>query len=191
MKGFDINSNGSRGEAHGSNNTSSGSWRKVLEDEALLPAVDIQEDETGILLCADMPGVPKEGLAIELEGNVLSLEGEIQLDVPLKIATLYNEVHGRRYARSFTLSKELDTTRIQATLEQGVLKLHFPKAAALRPHSFCSRSHKRDQCPAEMKGKQNNDESQYVWLVSVNDRQNLFSIKTDQINLRRDAYKSR
>ncbi|MCA2959498.1 MAG: Hsp20/alpha crystallin family protein [Silvanigrellales bacterium] len=136
MRNFDTKANGSRGETQGSNNTSDESRREVSEGRALLPAVDIQEDESGIFLHADMPGVPKEGLAIELEGDVLSIEGEIQLDIPPKLATLYNEVHGRRYARSFTLSKELDATRIQATLEQGVLKLHIPKAEALKPRKI-------------------------------------------------------
>jgi HSP20 family protein len=103
------------------------------DSRALLPAVDIQEDETGIHLIADMPGVPKDALSLEIEGDVLNIAGEIRLEVPPGLTPLYNELSGRRYARSFTLSKELDGTGIKARMEQGVLRLHIPKAEALKP----------------------------------------------------------
>lgn len=99
----------------------------------LMPAVDIQEDETGILVLADMPGVPKDALKVDVEGDVLSIEGEIRLDAPERFTPLYDEVGGRRYARSFTLSKELDASAIGARMENGVLRLHIPKAAAMMP----------------------------------------------------------
>lgn len=102
----------------------------------LLPAVDIQEDESGILLLADMPGVPRDALKVDLEGDVLSIEGEIRLDAPERYTPLYDELGGRRYARSFTLSKELDASGINARMEHGVLRLHIPKASALQPRKI-------------------------------------------------------
>lgn len=98
-----------------------------------LPTVDIYEDEEGITLLADLPGVSKEGLNVQLEGDVLSIEGSIGLNLPESLTPLYNEMGADRFARSFTLSRELDAGRIAAEINDGLLRLTIPKAEALRP----------------------------------------------------------
>jgi hypothetical protein len=60
--------------------------------QALAPAVDIAESESGITLLADMPGVSKERLTIKVEGDSLTIEGQAQIDVPDNIELLHSEV---------------------------------------------------------------------------------------------------
>lgn len=100
---------------------------------ALAPAVDIVEGESGITLFADMPGVSKERLTIQVEGDNLTIEGQAQVDVPENIELLHSEVRSPYFRRSFTLSRDLDPAKIEATLRNGVLQLHIPKSEEARP----------------------------------------------------------
>ena len=93
------------------------------------PAVDIFEDAGEITLLADMPGVSKERLDIKLDGDNLSVEGSVELDAPAEMRALWAEVNVPRFRRTFTLSRELDTGRIEANLKDGVLTLRVPKLA--------------------------------------------------------------
>ena len=101
--------------------------------QALAPAVDIAESESGITLLADMPGVSKERLTIKVEGDNLTIEGEAQIDVPDNIELLHSEVRSPYLRRSFTLSRDLDPAKIEATLRNGVLQMHIPKSEEARP----------------------------------------------------------
>lgn len=95
--------------------------------EALLPAVDIIEESNALKLVADMPGVTHETLKVELDSNVLSLEGEIALNMPEGLSALHAEVRGQRFARRFNLSHEIDSEGITASIVNGVLTLTLPK----------------------------------------------------------------
>ncbi|BBI53768.1 molecular chaperone [Vreelandella olivaria] len=97
------------------------------EQETLLPAVDIIEEPNALKLVADMPGVTHETLKVELDNNVLSLEGEIALTMPEGLSALHAEVRGQRFARRFNLSHEVDSDAITATIVNGVLTLTLPK----------------------------------------------------------------
>lgn len=99
----------------------------------VLPPVDVFEDETGITLLADMPGVPKDKLELKVEGDALLIEGSVQPFTPEGLEPVYAEVRIPRYRRSFSLSRELDTARIEANLKDGVLKLRIPKQAHAQP----------------------------------------------------------
>jgi HSP20 family protein len=103
------------------------------QQRAVLPAVDVFEDESGITLLADMPGVPKERLELKLEGDALLIEGTVQAQTPEGLEALYAEVRAPCYRRSFTLSRELDTSKIDANLKDGVLTLRIPKQALAQP----------------------------------------------------------
>lgn len=100
---------------------------------AALPAVDVFEDAGGITLLADMPGVPKDQLELKIEGDALLIEGAVQPATPEGLEAVYAEVRVPRYRRSFTLSRELDTARIEANLKDGVLTLRIPKQAHAQP----------------------------------------------------------
>ena len=103
---------------------------------AVPPAVDVFEDASGITLLADMPGVPKEHLELRVEGDALLIEGGVQPLTPDGLEAIYAELRVPRYRRSFTLSRELDTTRIEANLKDGVLNLRIPKQAHAQPRKI-------------------------------------------------------
>jgi len=102
-------------------------------EPAMLPPVDVIEDANGITLYADLPGVPKDRLSLQIEGDTLTIEGEVALEMPEDIEASHAEVRLPRYRRLFTLSRELDTGKVAAEFNQGVLKLRIPKAEHAQP----------------------------------------------------------
>lgn len=106
---------------------------QAADTRALLPRVDVIEDERGITLLADLPGVPREQLDIRVEGDTLTLEGQIGAPTPAELQPVYVEWRLPRYRRAFTLSRELDTGRIEANLKDGVLNLRIPKREHAQP----------------------------------------------------------
>jgi len=107
--------------------------QQAAELAALLPPVDVIEDATGITLYADLPGVPKDKLSVEVDGDTLIIEGQMDMRMPEGMEATHAEVSVPRYRRVFTLSKELDAGRMQAEMKQGVLRLHIQKAEHARP----------------------------------------------------------
>ena len=103
------------------------------DTQAMTPRVDVLEDDTGITVIADMPGVSKDSLEIKVENDALSFEGAVSTATPQAMEATYAEVRIPRYRRSFTLSRELDTGRIEAQLKDGVLRLRIPKHEQARP----------------------------------------------------------
>lgn len=112
------------------------SEQKASREPVILPPVDVIEDSTGITLHADLPGVPKEKLNLQIESDTLTLEGEVALDIPAGMEASHVEVSLPRYRRVFTLSKELDAAKAVAEFKQGVLKLRIPKAEHARPRKI-------------------------------------------------------
>jgi len=100
---------------------------------ALLPPVDVIEDSTGITLYADLPGVTKDRLNLQVEADTLTIDAEISLSMPEGMEASHAEVSLPRYRRVFTLSKELDASKVSAELSQGVLRLRLPKAEHAQP----------------------------------------------------------
>jgi HSP20 family protein len=111
----------------------SGEVEKRTPETVLRAPVDIFEDAEGITLFADMAGVSKEHLNIEVVNDSLMVEGEIDIDMPEGMEALYADVRSTRYRRSFGLSGELETGEIDATLKDGVLRVRIPKRPEARP----------------------------------------------------------
>lgn len=104
--------------------------------EALLPAVDVYENEAGITLTVDLPGVSGERLNLQVDRDTLLIEGEAVLETAEGMQALYAEVRNPLYRRSFALSSELDTGAIEANLKDGVLTLRLPKKAIHQPRKI-------------------------------------------------------
>ncbi len=105
-------------------------------EATLMPPVDVIEDASGITLFADLPGVPKDKLNLHVEADTLTLEGEVALDTPEGMEASHAEVSLPRYRRVFTLSKELDSAKVGAEFNHGVLKLRIPKADHAQPRKI-------------------------------------------------------
>jgi HSP20 family molecular chaperone IbpA len=100
---------------------------------ALLPPVDIFEDGSGITLVADLPGVSREDLSIGVDGRNLTIEAPLRLGEANSLVSVYAEVRANQFRRSFELSSDLDTARIDAGLRDGVLTLRIPKLEQAKP----------------------------------------------------------
>jgi len=99
----------------------------------VVPRIDVLEDDTGITLLADLPGVPRERLELKVEGDTLLVEGIVATPMPQQLQSVYAEVRVPRYRRTFTLSRERDGSRIEANLKDGVLNLRIPKQEHAKP----------------------------------------------------------
>lgn len=103
------------------------------DQPTLLPPVDIYENDTGITVCVDLPGISKERLGVRVDGDNLVIEGKASASGPSGMELQYAEIRNPSYRRSFTLSRELDPANIEAVMKDGVLRLHIPKSEAAKP----------------------------------------------------------
>jgi HSP20 family molecular chaperone IbpA len=100
----------------------------------VVPPVDIFEDEAGITVLADLPGVSREQLGVRVDGDSLVIEATANaVAVPQGMELVYSEAQFPSYRRQFTLSRELEPSRIEAALKDGVLRLTIPKAEEAKP----------------------------------------------------------
>ncbi len=97
----------------------------------LRPAVDIFETEENLTLVADMPGVDKEHLEINLERGLLTLKGSVERTG--RGEGLFREFSLASYYRQFQLPDVVDTEKTSAEFKNGVLTLTMPKSAAAKP----------------------------------------------------------
>lgn len=101
----------------------------------LTPRVNIHEQKDGYVLYAEMPGVTKDGIEILLEDDELTILGHRKTaEVPG--TPLYRESTGRDYRRVFALDPVIDTARIVAKIDQGLLTLELPKAEKVKPRKI-------------------------------------------------------
>jgi len=98
------------------------------------PAVNIFEGKDAYIIEADIPGVNREGLEVTVEGTELTIVGRRQRDE--RAETLYQESHDADYQRAFELDPAIDTSKIEASIEQGLLTLRLPKSEKAKPHKI-------------------------------------------------------
>jgi HSP20 family protein len=101
----------------------------------LHPPVNVAETSDGYTLQAEMPGVGKDGLDVLLEDNELTIVGKRHGTVD-GLQPLYRESVDRDYRRSFVLDPAIDTAKITARIERGVLTLTLPKAEKVKPRKI-------------------------------------------------------
>lgn len=107
--------------------------RQQQQQRYVVPPVDVFETEAAITLLADLPGVRPEQLQVRVDGDNLVLEAVADTAGPEQMQLVYGELQCPAYRRQFTLSRELDTARIEAQLRDGVLRLTIPKTEEARP----------------------------------------------------------
>lgn len=99
----------------------------------LSPAVDVTEDTYGVTLWADLPGVTRDSLEIRVQDGNLRIEASASVPTREGLRLQHAEVRAPDFARSFTLGPEFDTSKIEANLKDGVLKLLIPRREEARP----------------------------------------------------------
>jgi HSP20 family protein len=116
-------------------NRSNGTQQTPQRENYVTPLANIVETADGYLLEAEMPGVRREGLDISVENGELVIHGK-RAPVEVSGQQLYRESRGWDYRRVFEIDPSIDTSKINAKLEQGVLKLHLPKAESVKPRKI-------------------------------------------------------
>jgi HSP20 family protein len=103
--------------------------------EFISPEVNIFETREGYVVEAEMPGVNKEGLEITLDGNEITIVGHRQVD-PLNGNPLFHESRNADFRRVFELDPAIDTAKISARMDQGVMTLTLPKSEKVKPRKI-------------------------------------------------------
>jgi HSP20 family molecular chaperone IbpA len=106
---------------------------KTIPGRYFVPSSDIFEMEEELTMIMEMPGVKKDNVSIEVEDDVLRVEGQIDFANYQGMEPVYTEYDVGHYARGFTLSGKIDRESISARLEDGVLTLALPKAKEAQP----------------------------------------------------------
>lgn len=104
-----------------------------MQTQTYLPKTDIVETADGFELALDMPGVPKDGLKVEVEKNRLKVFGRARQQKGRRVRAEYPEGD---FSRSFTLGQAVDPKKIEAQYQDGVLTLHLAKASSEAPVSI-------------------------------------------------------
>jgi len=104
-------------------------------EQFVAPASSVMEDGEGYTLQVEMPGVNKEGLEISVENNELTIVGRRSLPT-VEGTVLHRESRSNNFRRSFELDPSIDTSKISAKIEQGVVTLVLPKAEQVKPRKI-------------------------------------------------------
>jgi len=105
------------------------------EQRWVQPQVNIVETKEAYQLEAEMPGVSREGLEVQLEGNQLTIIGR-RSPSPASAELIYRESYERDFKRAFELDPTIDTPKIAARMDNGVLYLTLPKAERVKPRKI-------------------------------------------------------
>jgi len=96
------------------------------------PRIDIWESDEELVLYADLPGVSTEDLDIQFENRELRIHGKVAPRHENR-SFLYGEYGIGDFYRTFTIGETIDSKKISAELQNGVLTLHLPKTEAVKP----------------------------------------------------------
>lgn len=99
-----------------------------------IPPVDIFEEQDRLVVVADLPGVGKENLSVQVEQGILTIEGRV--DPATGGSPIRREWVLLPFFRQFRITEEIDTGKIRASLQNGVLRLELPKAEQAKPRQI-------------------------------------------------------
>jgi len=102
-----------------------------------VPAIDVSEDEDGLTLSAEVPGMERDDLDVTVDNGVLTLRGEKKEEVKTDEANFHRvERRYGRFERRIRLPDYVDQAKIEASYKDGVLRLRMPKAEVAKPKSI-------------------------------------------------------
>ncbi len=108
---------------------------RPVDVEYVAPNVNIFETPEGYVLQAEMPGVSKDGLEITLEGTEITIVGRRTPEAAVG-ETLFRERSTEDYRRVFELDPAIDTAKVSAKIEQGILTVTLPKSERVKPRKI-------------------------------------------------------
>ena len=107
---------------------------RINDQPVFIPTVDIVENDNCFKIIADIPGTDKNSIDVKFEKNILTIRAECVEDDKGKL--VYSEYKTGNYERSFTVSDEIDSKKIEAKYDKGVLTLILLKAASVKPRKI-------------------------------------------------------
>lgn len=103
-------------------------WPSDLPSTTWAPAVDVVDSDEGIMVKAELPGIKKEDIQLEIMDNTLHLKGERKQEKEEKGNNYYiNEINCGSFHRAFTLPAAVDMEKVKAEYKDGVLEIVLPK----------------------------------------------------------------
>ena len=108
---------------------------RAQTEQFVCPAASVTEQGDNYLLQVEMPGVNREGIELSVENNELTITGRRSLSA-VEGTVLHRESRSENFRRAFELDPSVDTGRISARIEQGILTLTLPKAEQLKPRKI-------------------------------------------------------
>ena len=108
----------------------------TIPARVFIPVADIFETDQALTVILEMPGVSKDSVDVNVETDVLTIEGRVDFSNYDGLQPLYTEYNVGNYARSFQLSSKLEQDRISAELKDGVMMLVLPKAEKAKPRKI-------------------------------------------------------
>ncbi len=121
------------------------SLSRLLEDAGVapstegtwMPAVDIRETDDALIVSAELPGIEKEDVQLDIRDGVLTISGERKYEKDVKEENVHRieRAYGR-FSRSFTLPRNVDVEKVEARMDKGVLEVRLPKKESAKPKSI-------------------------------------------------------
>lgn len=99
------------------------------------PSTDVYTTEEGVEVWIDLPGVPRSQLNIEVEDGVLKITGSKQSQLD-SIESVFRERYQGDFERKFKLSRDLDSSKVEAVLSEGLLKVSIRKKTEFKPQKI-------------------------------------------------------
>ncbi len=110
--------------------------QEETQPRVIQPLVNIREEDKEVILEAEMVGLTKDGISLDLKGNELTLRGKSgRADdvIPKGYTVVHKERCPLEYVRTFVLGEEIDKSKIDAQYEGGILKVKLTKSEAAQP----------------------------------------------------------
>ena len=108
----------------------------TVPSRAFLPVTDIFETDQALTVILEMPGVERENLDVNVENDILTIEGRIDYAKYEGLQPVYTEYNIGHYVRSFQISSKIEQGEISAELKDGVMTLVLPKAEKAKPRKI-------------------------------------------------------
>ena len=100
------------------------------------PAVDIWETEEALVLAADVPGVTRDNVELDMRDDALTIKAQVGADAYEGLRPLYGEYNIGNFYRRFSLGEVIDRDKISADLKDGVLTVTLPKREKAKPRQI-------------------------------------------------------
>ena len=115
---------------------STGAVERAEDRLTFIPRVDIWQNESEVVVTADMPGIDDQAVDVDLERDVLTVRGKCMLQTPEGYNLAYQEFETGDFERLFRISDEVDRDGIDAVVKNGVLTIHLPKVKEAQPRKI-------------------------------------------------------